>query len=37
VLGYNWLVRRNKVAMEKIRAFSADIHAITMGATGKVS
>jgi biopolymer transport protein ExbB len=37
VLGYNWLVRRNKVAMEKVRAFSADIHAITMGATGKVS
>ena len=37
VLGYNWLVRRNKVAMEKIRAFSADIHALTMGATGKVS
>ena len=37
VLGYNWLVRRNKVAMEKVRAFSADIHAISMGATGKVS
>jgi len=32
VLGYNWLVRRNKVAMEKVRAFSADIHAILMGA-----
>lgn len=28
VLGYNWLVRRNKVAMEKIRAFSDDIHAL---------
>jgi len=37
VLGYNWLVRRNKVAMEKVRSFSADIHAIMMGATAKVS
>jgi biopolymer transport protein ExbB len=27
VLGYNWLVRRNKVAMDDIRAFSADVHA----------
>ncbi len=32
VLGYNWLVRRNKVAMEKVRAFSADIHAVLLGA-----
>jgi len=30
VLGYNWLVRRNKVAMEKIRTFSADVHAVLM-------
>ena len=37
VLGYNWLVRRNKVAMEKIRAFSADIHAILMGGTDKAA
>ena len=37
VLGYNWLVRRNKVAMEKIRAFSADIHAILMGGSGKAA
>lgn len=37
VLGYNWLVRRNKVAMEKVRGFSADIHAVMMGATNKVS
>ncbi len=34
VLGYNWLVRRNKVAMEKIRGFSADVHAILMGGKG---
>jgi len=26
VLGYNWLVRRNKVAMEQIRGFGADVH-----------
>lgn len=35
VLGYNWLVRRNKLAMEKVRSFSAEIHAVLMGATGK--
>jgi biopolymer transport protein ExbB len=28
VLGYNWLVRRNKVAMEHLRAFSADLHLV---------
>ena len=28
VLGYNWLVRRNKVALEDVRNFSADIHAV---------
>ncbi|MDA5194755.1 MotA/TolQ/ExbB proton channel family protein [Govanella unica] len=26
VLGYNWLVRRNKVAMENLRSFSGDIY-----------
>lgn len=26
VLGYNWLVRRNKLAMENLRAFSSDIY-----------
>ena len=30
VLGYNWLVRRNKVAMEFLRAFSADLHMVLM-------
>jgi biopolymer transport protein ExbB len=30
VLGYNWLVRRNKVAMEQLRAFGADIHMVIM-------
>lgn len=28
VLGYNWLIRRNKVALEDVRNFSADIHAV---------
>jgi biopolymer transport protein ExbB len=31
VLGYNWLVRRNKTAMEQVRAFSADLHMVLMG------
>ena len=32
VLGYNWLVRRNKVTMESVRRFSADLHGVLMGA-----
>ena len=28
VLGYNWLVRRNKVTMETVRAFGADLHMV---------
>jgi biopolymer transport protein ExbB len=35
VLGYNWLVRRNKVAMEGVRTFGADLHSVLMGATKK--
>jgi biopolymer transport protein ExbB len=34
VLGYNWLVRRNKVALEHIRAFSADLHMVLMSGGG---
>ena len=30
VLGYNWLVRRNKHAMEQVRAFGADLHAVLL-------
>jgi biopolymer transport protein ExbB len=26
VMGYNWLIRRNKTAMEQVRAFSGDLH-----------
>ncbi|CAG1018907.1 Tol-Pal system protein TolQ [Burkholderiaceae bacterium] len=34
VLGYNWLVRRNKVTMEAVRSFAADLHGVLMGARG---
>jgi biopolymer transport protein ExbB len=37
VLGYNWLVRRNKVNMESVRNFGADLHGILMGATMKAN
>jgi biopolymer transport protein ExbB len=30
VLGYNWLVRRNKVAMDAVRGFGADLHAVLL-------
>ncbi|MCU6435864.1 MotA/TolQ/ExbB proton channel family protein [Undibacterium sp. Jales W-56] len=30
VLGYNFLVRRNKSAMENVRAFSADLHSVVL-------
>jgi biopolymer transport protein ExbB len=33
VLGYNWLIRRNKAAMERVRGFGADLHAVLMSAT----
>jgi len=35
VLGYNWLVRRNKVAMEHLRSFSADLHLVLVSNAGK--
>ena len=35
VLGYNWLVRRNKVAMEEVHAFGADLHAVLLGSVQK--
>ncbi len=37
VLGYNWLVRRNKVALEQLRAFSADLHMVLMSGNAKNS
>ena len=35
VLGYNWLVRRNKSAMEKVRAFAAELHMVLLAKTAK--
>ena len=37
VLGYNWLVRRNKAAIEEVRAFGADLHAVVLGAAAERS
>ena len=31
VMGYNWLIRRNKVAMDAVTAFGADLHAVLLG------
>jgi biopolymer transport protein ExbB len=31
VFAYNWLVRRNKLVMEKVRTFSATLHSMLMG------
>ncbi|MDR3214279.1 MAG: MotA/TolQ/ExbB proton channel family protein, partial [Azoarcus sp.] len=33
VLGYNWLVRRNKAALDDVRSFSVDLHAALLGAS----
>ena len=30
VMGYNWLIRRNKSAMERVRAFSADLQNVLL-------
>jgi len=32
VLGYNWLVRRNKVAMDTVRGFGSDLHTVLLAA-----
>ena len=32
VLGYNWLIRRNKAAMDTVRSFGADLHAVLLSA-----
>ena len=31
VMGYNWLVRRNKTVMESVRSFGSDVHAVLLG------
>src|SRR6201994_766255 len=33
VLAYNWMVRRNKVAMDQVRSFSGDLLALLIGGT----
>ena len=30
VLGYNWLIRRNKSVMEQVRGFGAELHAVLL-------
>jgi biopolymer transport protein ExbB len=35
VLGYNWLVRRNKSAMEGVHAFGGELHAVLLATAGK--
>jgi biopolymer transport protein ExbB len=30
VMGYNWLIRRNKMAMERVRAFGGDVHNVLL-------
>ena len=32
VMGYNWLIRRNKQVMERIRTFSGDVHNVLLSA-----
>ena len=34
VLGYNWLIRRNKVVLDRAKAFSADLHALLQSGAG---
>ncbi len=35
VLGYNFIVRRNKTTMDQVRAFGSDLHAVLMGSQAK--
>jgi biopolymer transport protein ExbB len=35
VLGYNWLVRRNKKTLEEVHAFGADLHAVLLASAKK--
>ncbi|HTO82248.1 MAG TPA: MotA/TolQ/ExbB proton channel family protein, partial [Methylomirabilota bacterium] len=34
VLGYNWLNRRNKVLLDRVRAFAGRLHALLMAQAG---
>ena len=33
VLGYNWLIRRNKAAMDQVRSFGTDLHAVLLSSS----
>jgi biopolymer transport protein ExbB len=35
VLGYNWLVRRNRVGLDTVRAFGSDLHTVLLAAASK--
>ncbi|MCX7264601.1 MAG: MotA/TolQ/ExbB proton channel family protein, partial [Burkholderiales bacterium] len=35
VLGYNWLVRRNKGVMEDVHAFGSDLHSVLLASSKK--
>ena len=35
VMGYNWLVRRNKVGMDTVRAFGSDLHTVLLAASAR--
>jgi biopolymer transport protein ExbB len=35
VLGYNWLVRRNKGVLDEVRAFGADLHSVILASAAK--
>jgi biopolymer transport protein ExbB len=37
VLGYNWLVRRNKAVLEEVRTFSADLHEVLLGGAASLT
>jgi biopolymer transport protein ExbB len=37
VLGYNWLIRRNKAVMESVRGFGAELHAVLLSSPAKVA
>lgn len=35
VLGYNWLIRRNKTALDRVRGFGVRLHAVLLGAAAE--
>ena len=35
VLGYNFIVRKNKTTMDKVRHFGSDLHSVLLASSGK--